>query len=113
MCIRDRFQLYPDLGGYGGGSLIGDIAEVLVYNRVLTDAERLQIGQYLTAKYAFPSVTVPIAPTDLAAVAVSSDTVDLSWTSLNPNMHTIATISRETGSSGFVQVAQVGDTRCV
>ena len=74
------FQAYPDLGGYGNGSLIGNIAEVIVFNRVLTDAERTSVAQYLLGKYAFPAITVPVAPTDLLAVALSSDTVDLSWT---------------------------------
>jgi hypothetical protein len=103
------FQLYPDIGGYGGGTLIGDVAEVIVYNRVLTSGERTTLGAYLLGKYAFPSITVPAAPTDLLAVAQSSDTVDLSWTANNPSMHTVATIQRETGSGGFVQVAQVSD----
>jgi hypothetical protein len=109
--LSQGFQIYPDLGGYGGGSLIGDIAEVLVYNRVLTDAERFTIGQYLTAKYAFPAFVVPSAPTDLAASAVSSDTIDLSWTAQNPeSMHTVTTVNRQTGSGAFVQIAQVNDT---
>jgi hypothetical protein len=29
----------------------GDIAEIIVYGRVLTDAERMQIEDYLAAKY--------------------------------------------------------------
>ena len=103
------FQAYPDLGGYGNGSLIGNIAEVIVFNRVLTDAERTSVAQYLLGKYAFPAITVPVAPTDLLAVALSSDTVDLSWTTNNANMHTVATVLRESGSGGFVQVAQVND----
>jgi hypothetical protein len=104
------FQPYPDLGGYGNGSLIGDIAEVMVYNRILTDQERFSIGQYLTGKYAFPSFVVPTAPTDLKAVAISSDTVDLSWTLQNPGtMHTVTTVERQTGSGAVVQVAQVND----
>ena len=100
------FQLNPTIGS----GLVGDIAEVLVYNRVLTDAERFSIGQYLTGKYAFPLVVTPSAPSNLAAVAISSDTVDLSWTIQNPeSMHTVTTIERQTGSGALVQVAQVND----
>lgn len=103
------FQYYPDIGGYGNGSLVGEIAEVILYDRVLTDAERLSMFQYLNAKYAFPAFVVPTAPTDVSAVAESSDTVDLSWTAYYPDVHTVATIYRESASSGFAQVAQVSD----
>jgi hypothetical protein len=103
------FQLYPDIGGFGSGSFVGGIAEVMVYNRALTDAERSSIGSYLLSKYAFPAITVPAAPTDLLAAAVSSDEADLSWTVSSPPMHTVTTILRETGSGGFVQVAQIND----
>lgn len=44
------------LGGYGGGQYWdGDIAEVIVYNRALTDAERKKVENYLGEKYNLPS----------------------------------------------------------
>ena len=102
------FQLYPDIGGTGSGNLIGNIAEVMVFNRVLTDSERFSLGQYLTAKYGFPSIVAPTAPNDLAAIAVSSDTVDVSWTSQNPGVQSTATLYRDSGS-GFTQIAQLAN----
>jgi hypothetical protein len=45
----------PNLGNLGRGfnavGFVGQIAEVLVYNRALTDAERLEIDSYLKSKY--------------------------------------------------------------
>jgi len=35
-----------------GTNLNGDIAEVLIYNRALSDAEITQVNNYLSAKYA-------------------------------------------------------------
>ncbi len=104
------FGLYPDIGGYGTGMLIGNIAEVIVYDRTLTDSERSAMGTYLLSKYAFPSITAPAGPTDLLATAVSSDEVDLSWTLMRPPTHEMTTIMRQSGSGGFVQIAQVGDS---
>ena len=46
------------LGGYGAGEQsYGDIGELLVFNRALTTAERLQVAKYLQAKWygALPS----------------------------------------------------------
>ncbi len=42
------------IGETGGGSfsLAGDVAEILVYNRVLSDSEIVQVNSYLIAKYA-------------------------------------------------------------
>jgi hypothetical protein len=39
------------LGGYTTRVFKGDVAEVLVYNRVLTASERAAIEQYLAAKW--------------------------------------------------------------
>ncbi len=103
------FQQNPDIGGWGSGLFIGNIAEVIVFNRTLTDAERSSMGAYLLSKYAFPAIAAPAAPTDLLAAVLSSDKVDLSWTVPSPPMHTVTTILRKTGAGGFVQVAQVND----
>jgi hypothetical protein len=107
--LTQGFQQTPYLGGFASGSFIGNMAEVLVYDRVLTDAERFAIGQYLTAKYAFPAITAPAAPTDLLATAQSSDTVDLSWSAPYQQMHTVTYVSRSSGSSPMTQIAQVND----
>ncbi|PTY04993.1 hypothetical protein DB347_20095, partial [Opitutaceae bacterium EW11] len=45
----------------------GDIAEIVIYDRILTDIEREAVGRYLGCKYAL--YTVPTAPTNLTAIA--------------------------------------------
>jgi Bacterial Ig domain len=107
--LTQGFQLTPYIGGFAGGSFVGNIAEILVYNRVLSDAERFQTGQYLNSKYRFPAITPPAAPTDLLAAAVSSDTVDLSWTAPYQMMHTVTTITRTGGVPSSTQTFVVND----
>jgi hypothetical protein len=59
--------------------LTGDIAEVIVYNRDLSDQERLGVGQYLQSKYQLPGVIVPAAPTGVVAKVDFVGNVDVSW----------------------------------
>ena len=65
------------------GSWQGDIAEVLIYDRALTGAEELQVGGYLSAKYAlsttYPPLNPPAAPTGVAAAPASSGVISMSW----------------------------------
>ncbi len=65
------------------GSWQGDIAEILIYNRALSGAEELQVGTYLSAKYAltttYPALPAPAAPTGVVATPVSSGAVSVSW----------------------------------
>jgi len=44
-----------------GQQLNGDIAEVIIYNRVLSESEAAAVGQYLTQKYALTTSYVPQA----------------------------------------------------
>jgi len=87
------FNVTPVLGrGWPGEAFPGDIAEVIVYNRTLTDVERETVSAYLTAKYAPPSITVPPVPTLSAAVA-SLTSVSLSWTAPPSGLHTVTSSS--------------------
>ena len=65
------------------GSWRGDIAEILIYDRALTGAEELEVGTYLSAKYAlttsYPALAAPGAPTGVVANPVSSGTISVSW----------------------------------
>lgn len=51
--------LIPKLiGGPGGGGFMGSVAEVLMYNRALSDNERQQVEAYLMGRYqCLPSIT--------------------------------------------------------
>ncbi len=60
--IGDRLNL-----GYG---LKGDLAELLVYSRVLNEAERIQVGQYLSSKYGHLATAYVPEPTSLALLAI-------------------------------------------
>ncbi|WP_165920183.1 LamG-like jellyroll fold domain-containing protein [Chthoniobacter flavus] len=55
----------------------GDMAEILIYNRALSDAERQQVEAYLNQKYLL--VSAPTAVTNLAANPASGSQIDLTW----------------------------------
>ncbi|MBF0432516.1 MAG: DUF2341 domain-containing protein, partial [Fibrobacteria bacterium] len=66
-------RYYSSSIGYYCG---GDIAEILLYNRELTEAERIKVESYLTVKY---SLGPPSNATSLTATGGNSQ-VKLSWT---------------------------------
>jgi hypothetical protein len=64
-----------NIGAWAGGSCwAGDIAEIIIYNRALSDSERQAVEAYLTAKYmAASGVTVAVtAPTTGSSATVNS-----------------------------------------
>lgn len=62
---NSKAQAYFGVGGLESaeGFFVGDIYEVLVYNRALTEAEVLSSSQYLTSKWFFPAPTPTPSPT--------------------------------------------------
>ena len=91
----------PVLGAdWSGNHLLGDIAEVLVYDHVLSAAERATVGGYFVSKYALP-VAVPVAPT-LTAILLSSTRVVLMWTAVDGAP---ATVERKTDAGDYTAVA--------
>jgi hypothetical protein len=84
----------------------GDVAEMIVYDHVLTATDRAAVGQYLTAKYQIIQQP-PSAPINLMASVNSPTQVTLSW---KPVDHaTSYSIERSSGGA-FVQIAQVDNT---
>ena len=67
--------------GLGGAStpFNGDIAEFVVFNRVLSAAERRAVGSYLNFKYNLLSNT-PVAASGLLVAGVSPTEAAISWT---------------------------------
>ena len=90
---------------------LGDIAEVMIFNRALTTGERATINAYLNSKYALVAA-VPPTPTNLTAYAISPTQIGLSWSeTLTNGGATQISIERSTASNGvFSVVAQVADT---
>jgi hypothetical protein len=86
----------------------GDIAEVLIFTRVLSTAERDEIYGYLNAKYVLAGA--PPTPTNLVATALSSSQISLTWSFGLGNFSTLFKIERKTGVGGsYSQVATVRD----
>jgi hypothetical protein len=69
------FNTTPLLGSDGSYPFDGEIAEVIVYNSVLTAAQRATVGQYLQGKYAMPGIAVPANPTNLQVTPLSATDV--------------------------------------
>ena len=73
-------QHRTDIGVYMGkaldwsGSIVGDVGEVLIYNRVLTDIERIGLETHLAEKYA-----IPVRSQTVAAPAVFSAQEKSHW----------------------------------
>jgi hypothetical protein len=104
MFINGVYQGSAGMGSsnfYGGDTQIGgdiflqyahvDIAEIMVFNRVLTDNQVNSLNQYLAGKYAIPSLL-----TNLKVVPISSTQAVLSWQGRAAQVQ----IARETGTSG-------------
>ena len=97
-------------GGLGAANpFVGDVAEVLVFNRTLSANERLIVNNYLNLKYALVT-NAPPAPTNLVASAISSNQISLTWNfNLGPSS-TLFAIGRSTASNGvFAVIGQVAN----
>jgi alpha-tubulin suppressor-like RCC1 family protein/chitodextrinase len=103
------FRPDPTLGGDNiGQSYKGDIAEVLVFNRVLAEDERAAIYGYLTHKYIAGGI-VPSAP-QLRAYVASSSHVDLVWGSPVGGGQTMSIVERQIAGGAFAVIATLDDT---
>ncbi|OAI43376.1 hypothetical protein AYO41_02030 [Verrucomicrobia bacterium SCGC AG-212-E04] len=83
--VRTRNTIGKTAGG--GSTLLGNLSELIVYNRPLLELDRLVVSQYLTEKY-LPDVPPP--PVALKAAITGPFSVNLSWS------------VAETDLSGFV-----------
>ncbi len=93
------FSTAPWLGRTNGyGYFTGDIAEVLVYNRALSDAERRSVRAYLTQKYLL--APAPAAPSSLSARQLSPTENLVSWTGVADNAPIDYVVQRATSLGG-------------
>ena len=85
-----------------GRGLGGDIAEVLVYDRALTSAERVTVENYLNQRYNVVA-GVPSAPTHLVGVVSTPTQATLNW---DTQVGVLFKIERKTGPNGtYSQIA--------
>lgn len=103
------FRTNPSLGYRLAHShyLQGDIAEILIYDRVLTHAEREEINTYLSTKYNL--VSAPNPPANFQAIAINATQAHLAWDApLNNYSHSYTVEQQIDGV--FTEVAEVTDT---
>jgi len=93
--------------GFNGGSayLDGDIAEVLIYSAVLSDADREAVESYLVGRYA-SIASVPEDP-DLDVWPISETQAALAWTPPPFTFVTRYTVERAEGAGGFGEIAEL------
>jgi hypothetical protein len=93
----------PFTNGYDlGKDWSGDLAELLVYDRALTDAERVKVENYLNRRYVIVS-TVPAVPTNLLGAASTPTQATLNWDA-TPGV--LFKIERKIGANGsYSQIA--------
>jgi alpha-tubulin suppressor-like RCC1 family protein len=97
------FTTVPTIGATTYG-FNGDIAEILVYDRVLTDPERAAVGGYLAKKYAL--FAAPPQVLGLNVQAASGTQAILSWTpSTQPNQ-VIYEIERSGNGITYEKIAE-------
>ena len=99
------FNTSPLLGHCRTEYFLGDIAEVIIYNRSLSPSERKQVETYLGSKYALlPS---PSVPTNLTAHALSPGQVSLVWGYPVTNDSTEFVIERKIAGGAFAEILVV------
>jgi len=96
----------PQLGkSVGSYYFAGDIAELLIFNRALTDAERYTVGGYLDQKY---DLGPPPVPSGLLATALAPTRLQISWTNALGLAGPTTKVERKTGPSGtYSQIGAV------
>ena len=100
------FRSDPVLGGRPGADYFaGDVAEIIVYDQVLTPTQRRAMEAYLGTKYGL--VAPPSTPTSLAAAAIAPTQVSLTWTAASSTAARQFAIERKTGSDSYSEVARV------
>ncbi len=89
--------------------LTGYIAEVIIYDRAVSDTERLQIEAYLRAKY-FEADTTPPGPVTNVKEAHTYNSITLTWT--NPTDRDFGSVTvQEINTSTTIQ--NITNGRCV
>ena len=102
------FSAAPMLGrGAANASLLGDIAEVVAYDRVLSSAERTALQTYLATKYNVPLLQPkPV----LSALAATSTSVVLSWAPAPFDGRSTTFVERQSAGGPFAVIATLDNS---
>ena len=93
---------WADNGGYYFG---GDLAEVMVFSRRLSETEREAVGKYLIQRYSL--ISTPAKPSALSATPISSNEIALAWSGVLTNSKVTYFVERKTGGGAFGAVASL------
>ena len=93
-----NFTSFTSLGQSAGIPFAGEVAELLLFNRVLSVDERLAVGSYLNGKYSIVTNT-PTVPNAMLGTGVNSTQLTVSWTGVATNTSTFK-LERRDGTNG-------------
>lgn len=89
----------PPTLGMASYYFAGDLAEVLIYSRTLTEEEKDAVGRYLNGKYAFVT-NLPPVPAGLLVAASSESQLTVSWTNTVTTVGVTYTVERKNDPAG-------------
>jgi hypothetical protein len=92
--------------GLGAGGFDGDIAEVLLFNRVLNSTERQGLGNYLNQRYQLIAV-FPQAPSNFTANVLSPGQISLWWNTGTNNEQTVYRVERSADGTTYAQIGEI------
>jgi hypothetical protein len=100
--------VYFNEGADLGSGFDGDIAELIVYDHVLSDSDRTLVTSYFGAKYAL--FAIPTAPTEVTATAVSSTQANITWKGSPTQVGVTYKVNRSTDGGAYVTIGTVTDS---
>jgi hypothetical protein len=98
------------IGCWYTNAFSGDIAEILIFNRLLSVEEMDTVGSYLNQRFALVT-SAPATPTNLLATAVIHNQISISWSNPPTSGTTVNRIERKTGTNGtYTLIGTARDT---
>lgn len=105
------FRSDPSLGYSGhpnyGSPFDGDLAELMVFERTLTAAERDAVGSYLAVRHGFAAALAPPVPQGIALEQVSSSQVRVAWSPLALSGGTVVAVERSVDGGAYAVLTEI------
>lgn len=105
------FRPDPSLGYSGhpnyGSPFDGDVAELMVFERLLTAAERDAVGSYLAARHGFAASLAPPVPQGIALEQVSASQVRIAWSPLASSGGWAVAVERSVDGGAYEGLAEI------